>query len=265
MLIAHLTDPHVHDDPGHAHNCQLSEAVTRINAMQSRPDLVIITGDLTNDGQSNEYEQLSFILSPLDIPCYVIPGNHDARDLMRATFLPETGNGYLPPDGDFLHYTIEQFPLRIIALDTLEPGKPFGRLCEQRLNWLSERLVEERKRPTIVIMHHPPFISGLTYMDTMRCMDGPALEAIIADAPNVERVLCGHLHRPAFVRFGGTIASIAPSTAFHLATDLNTDHKLSTARDDQPAFQLHLWTHETGLVTHTVSLPHLGKITYLVP
>ena len=80
-------------------------------------------------------------------------------------------HAYLPRDGGFLQYCVEDWPLRLIALDTIIPGEPGGRLCEQRLAWLAARLAEQPERATLIMMHHPPFATGIGHMD------GMALEA----------------------------------------------------------------------------------------
>ena len=103
---------------------------------------------------------------------------------------------------------VETYPLRLLALDTVVPMKSHGELCEARLGWLAARLAEQPDRPTLVLMHHPPFQTGIEHMDAIGLLaGGPELERIVARYPRVERVLCGHLHRTIFRRFGGTIAS----------------------------------------------------------
>jgi hypothetical protein len=67
------------------------------------------------------------------------------------------------PDG-FLQYAIEDHPLRILVLDTLEEGRHGGNFCETRAAWLSERLAEAPERPTLIVLHHPPIESGLSWM-----------------------------------------------------------------------------------------------------
>jgi Icc protein len=91
------------------------------------------------------------LLAPLRMPIYVIPGNHDARDPLRAAF---GGDGYLSSDG-FIQYAVEDYPLRLVALDTLVPGKHHGELCADRLDWLDRTLAAAPDRPTLVMMPSP--------------------------------------------------------------------------------------------------------------
>jgi 3',5'-cyclic AMP phosphodiesterase CpdA len=91
----------------------------------------------------------------------VIPGNHDAREPLRAAF---AADGYLPADG-FLQYAIEDYPVWLIALDTLIPGAAGGLLCSERLAWLDHALASAAARPVLLMMHHPPFLTGIERMD----------------------------------------------------------------------------------------------------
>jgi 3',5'-cyclic AMP phosphodiesterase CpdA len=256
MLIAQISDTHVKprgklamdrvDTAGH-----LARAVAHINSLRPAPDLVLVTGDLVDAGMAEEYAHLGDLLAPLAMPVYLIPGNHDLRDPLRQAF---AGHRYLPA-GDFVQYVVEVGPLRLIALDTLTPGAPHGELCDRRLDWLEARLGES-DRPTILFMHHPPFECGLKVFDDTRLNVGAErLAAIVRLHPNVERILCGHVHRPIQVRWAGTIASVAPSTAHQATLDLAPDAPLMFSMDP-PAVALHQWRPGTGLVTH---LSYVGE------
>src|SRR5215212_739016 len=129
------------------------------------------------------------------------------------------GDGYFPTAG-FLQYAIEEYPLRLIALDTLVEGKGGGELCHERLSWLDRTLAAQRSRPTVVLMHHPPFPTGIAYMDNHGLENAAGLAEIVARHPQVERILCGHLHRAIDRRFAGTVAGTAPSTAHQVRLNL---------------------------------------------
>jgi len=142
---------------------RLAACVTRLNDLDPAPDVAVLTGDLVDKGSAAEYRNLRNILARLKCPLFVIPGNHDSRDNMRAAF---AADGYLPAEG-YLHYTVESFPVRLIAADTMIEGEAGGIMDGPRLAWLEARLAEGRARPTILIMHHPPFPTGIAHMDRM--------------------------------------------------------------------------------------------------
>jgi 3',5'-cyclic AMP phosphodiesterase CpdA len=251
MLIAQISDTHVStpkgaDDDFFQTSEHLARAVAHLNRLPARPDLVVITGDLVDRGELAEYEQLRGLLAPLAMPVFLLPGNHDDRDNLRRVF---ADHPYLPRDG-FLQYTVDGWPVRLVVLDTHIPREPGGRLCAERLAWLDARLAEEPQRPTVVAMHHPPFLIGIPIMDAMGLDGIDGLAAVIRRHPQVERVLCGHLHRPIVRRFAGTVACTCPSTAHQVALDLPPVNRLALAMEP-PACMLHLWLGDAGgLVTH---------------
>ena len=157
--------------------------------------------------------------------------------------------GYLPRAG-FLHYAIEEYPLRIVALDTHIPGEHGGLLCAERLAWFDSVLAAAPERPTMVLMHHPPFATGIAHMDQYGLRDTAAFAEIVSRNRQIERILCGHLHRAIDRRFAGTVAGTAPSTAHQVSLDLELQAPLQFVFEP-PGYQLHLWREGMGLVSHT--------------
>lgn len=250
MLLAQISDIHIKPERrlayGLVDSATMAErCVEAILKLKQRPDAVIATGDLVDLGCPEEYGLLREILAPLPMPLYLLPGNHDVRCALRASF-PE--HDYLHQWQPFIQYVIEDHPLRLVALDTVIPGQGGGELCAQRLRWLDETLTKSR-RPTVVALHHPPFLTGIGHMDRLSLANSSGLEEVIGRHPQVERVIAGHLHRPIISRFAGTTASVCPSCAHQVALDLSPDGADHFVLEP-PAFQLHLLTTR-GLVTHT--------------
>ncbi len=129
------------------------------------------------------------------------------------------------------------------------PGKTEGEVGAEQRDWLAARLADAPRKPTIVFMHHPPFPTGIGHMDSINCIDGEAVGAVIARHPQVERVVCGHHHRPIQIRWAGTIGSVAPSTAHQVTLDLSAGAPSSFCLEP-PAFHLHCWIAGAGIVTH---------------
>jgi len=253
MLLAQISDLHIKQPGALAYRrvdtaACLARTIERLNALAPRPDAVLITGDLVDRGDAEEYRHLKTLHAKLEIPYWLLIGNHDGREALREVF-PERAE--LSAGGDFVQYVVDLGPLRVIALDSMQPGQSAGTLCETRLDWLAQQLDAARGKPVIVALHHPPFDCGIGHMDAIRLDDtaARALEALIARHPNVERVLCGHVHRPMFVRFGGTIASAVPAPAHQVTLDLAPDAP-STFTLEPPAFALHRYDAASGVVTH---------------
>ena len=159
---------------------------------------------------------------------------------------------------------IEDHALRIVAVDTLVPGKIGGALCEDRLHWLDKTLAAAPDKPTLVLMHHPPFVTGVDQMDQHGFHGCAALAEIIAHHPQIERILCGHLHRTIESRFAGTIVGTAPSTAHQLVLDLRPGASLRFALEP-PGYQLHHWRDGAGLVTHTTVIGDWPSYSFAKP
>jgi 3',5'-cyclic AMP phosphodiesterase CpdA len=235
----------------------LRSAIAHLNDLIPRPDFVIVTGDLVDEGSTAEYDNLRSILSGLAIPFALMPGNHDERGNLRRAFGDHRN---LPRDGEFLHYVIENLPLRLIALDTVIPGQGGGRLCPARLERLESRLAEQPDRPTVIAMHHPPFVSGLAEMDSINCENSSALGEIVARHPQVERIICGHVHRPICLGWNGTVVTTAPATAHQVTLDLRDASPVSWIMEP-PACHLHYWHSDNGLVTHLSYIGDYGPPT----
>ena len=252
MLIAQLTDLHVR--PRGQPACRVVEtnmmaerAIDAVIALKPRPDVVLITGDMTDCGLVEEYELLEKMLRRLDIPYHMVPGNHDRRDNLRRVF---ADHPTIVADPQFVQFVVDDHPVRLIGLDTAVAGRAEGALREPCLAFLERALAREPRKPTIVFMHHPPFACGIVHMDRIRLIEGAErFAAIIAASRNVERVLCGHHHRPIQVLFAGTLVSIAPGVAHQVMLDLSEDHEGALVLEP-PAYQLHLWRPETGVVSH---------------
>ena len=254
MLIAHISDLHIRrpgelayrrvDTAGHLQRC-----IAQIVAQRPQPDILIATGDLTDFGRPEEYAHLAEMVTALPMPLYFIPGNHDDREALRVAF-PQ--HEYLRDCGEFIQYTAAAGPLQLVALDTLRPGSGGGLLCASRLRWLEEQLASLQGQPVVILMHHPPFLTGIQGMDAAGLETEYPLEPIIRRHPNVERILCGHLHRSIITRFGGTVAVTSPSPAHQVALDLLPDHPPMFVMEP-PGYMLHRWTDE-GFVTFGVAV-----------
>ena len=253
MLLAQISDLHIKRPGALAYRrvdtaAHLERCVARLVALEPRPEAVVVTGDLVDLGSLLEYELLKELLAPLTMPVYLLVGNHDERTALRAVF---DDHPYLHTGGEFVHYAVDVGPLRLVALDSQTPGQSNGHLCAARLAWLEAQLGQAQGQPVVLALHHPPFVSGIGHMDRQR-LDHESTErlaAIVSRYSNVERVICGHVHRPIFTRFAGTIACAVPAPAHQVALDLR-ENAPSAFRLEPPAFALHQYAPETGIVTH---------------
>ena len=140
-------------------------------------------------------------------------------------------------------------------VDTLDPGRHGGMVCERRAKWLRARLREKKDVPTIVVMHHPPVDTGIAWMSALPCEEWvQRVEKAIRPAKQVVAILAGHVHRPIATGFAGKRLVVAASTAPQVALDLEDVDPLhpdgrALIIGDAPGYAIHYWDGTT-LLSH---------------
>jgi len=253
MLIAQITDVHLgfeQNNPDEPNRKRLDRTLAAIAALKPLPDLLLVTGDLADAGDDDaSYQRLMEALAAVPMPVAFCMGNHDGRAAFARRF------PHVPSADGFVQYAIEDYPLRILMIDTLEDGRHGGGYCATRAAWLRERLAEQPDRPTLISLHHPPLSTGLSWMT-----ENPAaawiqrLHDVVSAHDNVVALVGGHLHRPIVTGWAGTTLAVCPSTAPQVALDLaEIDPEAPDNRPmivaDPPGFALHYWDGER-LITH---------------
>lgn len=253
-LIVHLSDLHIRP-PGQRVEGRIDTAaalqrtVQAVLRLRPLPDAVVITGDLTDTGCAEAYAHLAELLRPLPMPVYLLPGNHDDRTQLRQS-LP--WHRYLGQQGPVC-YSVTVGPWRLLALDSSVPGHEHGELDAVQLDWLEAELNTHDHQLTLLALHHPPFATHIAGMDAIGLRCGVTeLEHLLRHRPQVERLLCGHVHRTVEARFAGTIASTVAAPAHQIALDL------------QPGAPL-AWTLEPPTLRVLVCPPHGPVVSHLWP
>ena len=253
MLIAQMTDIHIGfelDAGDEELNFRRFRAtLQRLLDQPDRPDMLLLTGDLTEHGDAASYARLADTLAACPIPTHVIPGNHDNRDRLIEA-LPS----HVSQDC-FVHFVIEREGFRIVCLDTLEPGRHGGAFCEARAKWFASQLAAAPDIPTMVFMHHPPVVSGIDWMDPRPDEAWIArFRDCVSGNDQIVAIHCGHLHRPLVTSFAGIPLSVTPSVAPLVALDLQKiDPESPDGRalitTEPPTYALHYWDG-AALVSH---------------
>ena len=249
MLIAQISDTHIlanaSDQPAASLRADcLQRCVADIN--EQEPDVVIFSGDTVQHGTAEEYARLRGLLAPLNAPLYLVPGNRDDNDALRTAFSDHT---HLPPKGAFLHYVIDDYPVRLVAIDSTLQGQRKGFFCAERQAWLDGVLREQPNRPTLLFIHHPPFDVGDHYVGGYsRAEDAAALVDIVSGHRQVIALLCGHVHWPVETRWAGIEARIMPSVAVDLRKGVD-----ETAARQRPIYLLHRLSEETGIQSEAIT------------
>jgi Icc protein len=249
MLIAQISDTHIlartSEHPSvHLRTDCLRLCIDDINKQQ--PDAVIFTGDTVQTGERQEYQHLRDLLESLDPPLYLVPGNRDNNQTLRAVLndalsLPENLSG----KSDIVQYTVEDHAVRLIAIDSTDPGERKGVFCPVRQAWLDTVLSEQPDRPTLLFIHHPPFDIEDHYIGGYRRPEeADMLANIVSRHPQVQGLVCGHVHRPVDCQWAGTRAIVMPSVAVDLRKDID-----EAVAQQRPIYMLHRLSTEKGLVS----------------
>ncbi len=260
--VLHLTDTHlVAEDPpqdrrsftavvaelqGRPVTELLGLVIDEVLAQGFRPDLVLHTGDGTDDGTRASTEQLRDALASLDVPVVVVPGNHDRSDVVAEVF------GHV----DAPVRAVDLAPWQVIAIDTSGLGREHGDLDPAALQALDETL-GSASGPVLVGLHHPPIS---TCPDPYcQLVAAEALLAVIDRHPRVRAVASGHLHVTHELRRGDVRYLLSPSTALQLRHEHPlADHnrhatpvgaRLITLHDDGTVSSTLVWVGDEGAGT----------------
>ncbi len=209
LSVAHLSDPHITTGPSaQAPAAGLRAALHHVLALDPPPECVVITGDLTERGEPEEYAAVGEALGAFPRPLHLVTGNHDAPEALVGAF----GGTRFLGGGTTTTYEVEYPALTVAVLDSKVSGSPGGRLGPAQLSWLDRVLSRRPGVPAVVCLHHPPVPVGIPFLDAMGLADGPALAEVVAAHPRVVRVLAGHVHHPVTAAFAGSTVAVAPST-----------------------------------------------------
>lgn len=176
-------------------------------------DHVVLTGDLTHDGQERTYEHLREALGDWADSAWLLPGNHDDRSLVVRRSAADGRAIQSRPTNDRVTFSFAAGAWRVIGLDTLIPGELRGEIGREQLAWLAAELAQHSTSPTLIFMHHPPVEVGSAWLDRIGLTDRAAFGALVESSPQVKLICCGHIHQEFESRLGTATALAAPSTS----------------------------------------------------
>ncbi len=215
LRLVQLSDIHLLQSPeGRVMGVETEETIHRVlDAVAEEvpePDLVVATGDLAHDEVRPTYARIRDLLGERGYlgRCRLVPGNHDSPALLREVF-PELYDG--PADSACFAHRLDGWT--VLGLDSHCPGELGGRIGPAQLDWLRERL-EDTDSPTLLFLHHPPGPIGTPWLDGMAVLDPGSLVEVLAAAPQLRGVFCGHVHQDTTVRVGDVPLVTTPSTCF---------------------------------------------------
>jgi 3',5'-cyclic-AMP phosphodiesterase len=232
-LLLQLSDLHIGgNENGIEPLPRLEAVIAAVRSLPNRPDAALISGDLTDDGAESGYRIARELLARLDVPLYVIPGNHDDRARLRKAFaLPGVGE-------EPINYSVEVGALRLVAFDSIVPGQDAGDFPPNQLRWLDRELARRPEAPTLLALHHTPLTTGIPEWDAINLLapQREELAAVIAHHPQLRVIVGGHLHRVAVSTLAGCPVLAAPSTFWQVRPNFDRDEVQPV---DTPGFVIH--------------------------
>lgn len=254
MFIAHISDLHIGDadKPGIAN---LNKIVRCINSMDILPEAVLVTGDLIHLRQKKHYEACFAELNKLKMPYFTIVGNHDEPNQLKealAMYCPAHPKSEMK---DYLQYVVDDYPVRIIALDTYAEKHPNGILNDEKLEWLREKLEDNPdKKPVLLMIHQFTLKTKLSFFDSYaEEWFGKFNELVARHEDTIKLIACGHLHNSLI----GSVGKIPMISTFSTNWQAYFDFKpreYLTANKLPVGFYLHRFDGEK-FMSYVVAVP----------
>jgi 3',5'-cyclic-AMP phosphodiesterase len=207
LLIAQLSDLHCgspYFDPD-----LLQAAVRETIALE--PDIVLVGGDLTQEGYANEFRTAQRFLEPLmesGLPTVIIPGNHDAKNVGYLHFRDTFGAGDVEGKGDRvlrIECDHESAPrtVTMVALDSSKPDLAEGEIGRERYSWIRQQFAPDADLKVLALHHHLVPVPG-TGRERNTVWDAGDVLALLPEM-GVDIVFSGHKHVPFVWLLNGTL------------------------------------------------------------
>jgi len=209
VRIVQVSDCHLPADPRRRYrgiNPRLNLEALLVKIEAIRPDLLLLTGDLSDDGSRASYLALRSIFGSLETPVLALPGNHDDPALLETTFPGSPVGGISVSDHG---------AWQIVRLDSCMPGRPEGRIGDRAITELEEHLSRHADRPQLVALHHQPIAIGTPWIDRFPLLNPQPLLQAIDRCPAVKAVVWGHIHQEFIDTRNGTVMMGGPSSAIN--------------------------------------------------
>ncbi len=249
MRIAHLSDFHLPHTRGRRSNGvephrHLQLAVEALRAQRPPADLVVLGGDMLEEGERTSYEVMNEQFRDLGVPVHAVLGNHDDLAHFRKTAALGAPTGF--PG----YYSLDWRDLHLVMLYSSATGKGFGRLGEEQLLWLNQDLYANRFRRVLIFMHHPPVPTGVAWLDKIGLQNAEDFWAVLPPhSSNVLGVFVAHTHFQLTGSQRGVLVAASPAVSWQFSA--NADANKAELAQEWPGFNL-IDVQEGTLAVRTV-------------
>ena len=245
LVIAHISDTHF-GGPADARG-RAERVLAHLLAMDPRPDVLVVTGDVADHGLAAEYAEARSVLDAWPGLTIIGPGNHDVREAFARGML----DAVVDPAGPLIS-VCDADAARFVMLDSLVPARDgqridHGELSATNLEALDDQLAADG-RPTFVCLHHPPVDLGLGLMAPILLHDPEPFGEVIARHAHVVAVLVGHAHTSCVTTFAGRPVLVGGGCASTVPLDAEDLPVVWEAAP--PSFAIHLFHDDGRLTSH---------------
>ena len=231
---------------------QFTKVIEYCKNLNPNPDFYIMSGDLIHDNHEY-YQNYVELCNQLNKPYYLMMGNHDIRKNLKEHII----NIQLIDKSGFINFTIDNFSLKIICLDTVIEGGIEGELTSATLNWLEQELEKDSAKSTIIFMHHPPIKIGSILFDDIKCKNGNDFLSLIKGYSNILKIVFGHVH----CIYNNSIENLdlisCPSSSFQFPIEAKTTKNLLL--DNKSYIQLFKWKKNKFLENQILEINNIQK------
>jgi len=211
MKVLQISDMHIFDNPEDkllgVPTTKSFEAIIdliRIEESNEKTDLILLTGDLSQDGSASSYQRIAEMLKPSGVPIYFVPGNHDNQAVINQVY---------PTQHILENRRIVLPQWQFILLNSQIEGQVRGSLAPSELDFMQNCLIDYPDRHAIIVFHHQPVPVGSTWLDKQGLTNGKEFWEVAAKYSNIHTVLFGHVHQEFQEIFNGIRCISAPSTS----------------------------------------------------
>lgn len=244
MIVAQISD--IHASPNNDNMLRLARALSWLGDL--KPDALVVSGDLIDEGWTGGYAEIEAYLTALNCPVLVVPGNSDDSRAMRAAFTTRHG---AVDDSDAMHFRAQIGALRLVGIDTCLSGTSAGDVA-QHLDWLKEALDVRDVQSPLLFSHHHFVPSGIPPMDAVIAQGRAELDSLLTQLPlKPLAISSGHVHRPMSATLAGIPAHICGSIC--PANPLWFGGPNVPATNEPPMIMVHHFTGD-GLVSSHVAV-----------
>lgn len=212
LKIIHISDPHIMADPmKQLQGVKTTDTLRRVvKAIQEESaDLILCTGDISEDGSIESYERFKSLIQPLKMPLKLLHGNHDHFQNLSTVLKSHYVDNMMPfPD----------INCTFVYMDTVVPGEIHGWVSDAELTRVSKLCENLTSQKIYLLSHHPLVKTGTGLIDQYMTQNSAE---VLQKLSMIDYHLFGHVHHQYDLHVGQTRFIAAPSTAMQFKKHLD--------------------------------------------